>query len=245
MLGENNYTTEILEKELKQLKEKLCEIEKERDFYREVLKKMQAVVHVNDLTPPKGSLVKWINEGVKNVSGWEPEDIVDNPDFLPDNIIGDSIVNEKSRNHFKEDPDNHQIGIYKLRSKDGSAIWYQTVIVPFEKDENGHPVKSLSVAFDVTDEVFNVEELEQRIREYKTKLNSMILEKLTKKEMECFQLIVRGKTLKKIACELNRSYHTIESHKKNLFTKLKVNKISDLVKLAHEFGLVEPTNANG
>ncbi len=59
--------------------------------------------------------------------------------------------------------------------------------------------------------------------------------KLSKREMEIITLITNGKTTKTIAEQLGLSFHTIEAHRKNIHKKLKINKVTELIKLVSEF----------
>ena len=55
---------------------------------------------------------------------------------------------------------------------------------------------------------------------------------LSKREREIIQLIKKGYRTKKIADELNISSYTVETHRKNIFRKIKVNSVSELVSFA-------------
>lgn len=71
------------------------------------------------------------------------------------------------------------------------------------------------------------------------KLESLKLEDLTDREKEVLRLIAMERTSKEIAEELFISPHTVESHRKNLISKLQVRGLSGLVKFAIQSGLVE------
>ncbi len=61
--------------------------------------------------------------------------------------------------------------------------------------------------------------------------------KLSNGENEIVKLISQCKTTKEIAEIKNLSFHTINTHRKNIFRKLKINSISQLVKYAINSGL--------
>jgi DNA-binding CsgD family transcriptional regulator len=61
---------------------------------------------------------------------------------------------------------------------------------------------------------------------------------LTKREMEVVKILVMGKSSRDSADTLNISTYTLETHKKNIFRKLEINSIGELIHLAHEFKLV-------
>ncbi len=62
--------------------------------------------------------------------------------------------------------------------------------------------------------------------------------KISSREIEIIQHICDGKTTDKIAKILNLSKHTVESHRTNIFSKLDVRNVAELVALAFRVGLV-------
>ncbi len=62
---------------------------------------------------------------------------------------------------------------------------------------------------------------------------------LSEREIEITQLIADGLTSRKIADKLFISPHTVQTHRKNIMRKLKVNSVSELVVYAMKAGLVE------
>lgn len=64
-----------------------------------------------------------------------------------------------------------------------------------------------------------------------------IFKKLTKTEKEIVRLLANSMTTMEIAEYKHRSYETINNHKRNIYQKLNINKLSDLITLAIENGL--------
>jgi Response regulator containing a CheY-like receiver domain and an HTH DNA-binding domain len=64
---------------------------------------------------------------------------------------------------------------------------------------------------------------------------------LTPTENELVQLLAQGKTTKEIAEERCLSHHTVNTHRKNIFRKLEVNSVQELIKYALKHGLVDLT----
>jgi len=62
---------------------------------------------------------------------------------------------------------------------------------------------------------------------------------LTETEKEIVKAIAQGKTTKEIANERFSSIHTITTHRKNIFRKLNVNTIHEVVKYALRAGLID------
>lgn len=64
---------------------------------------------------------------------------------------------------------------------------------------------------------------------------------LTQTEREIVSLIAQGKTTKEVANIRNLSYHTVVTHRKNIFRKLEINSIYELTKYAMRMGLINLT----
>lgn len=62
---------------------------------------------------------------------------------------------------------------------------------------------------------------------------------LTLTEKNILKEIALGKTTKEIAAEKNLSFHTINSHRKNIFRKLGVNNVHEATKYAMRAGIVD------
>lgn len=62
---------------------------------------------------------------------------------------------------------------------------------------------------------------------------------LTPAERSILKEIALGKTTKEIAAERNLSFHTVNSHRKNIFRKLNVNNAHEATKYAMKAGIVE------
>jgi DNA-binding NarL/FixJ family response regulator len=60
---------------------------------------------------------------------------------------------------------------------------------------------------------------------------------LTPREIEVLRLLARGRTNKELAGELNMSVRTAESHHANLMSKLGVNSLADLIRIAVRDGI--------
>lgn len=76
--------------------------------------------------------------------------------------------------------------------------------------------------------------MEERLVEMDTSIFSELL-KLTVREREIAQLLVSGLSKKEVATKLFISVATVETHTKNVYKKLKVNKIVELSQLLEQF----------
>jgi DNA-binding NarL/FixJ family response regulator len=64
--------------------------------------------------------------------------------------------------------------------------------------------------------------------------------RLTPRERELVQLLAEGKSNKEAADALGISLNTVETHRKNVMSKLRLRSASDLVRYAIRNKLVEP-----
>lgn len=62
---------------------------------------------------------------------------------------------------------------------------------------------------------------------------------LTGSEKDIVVLIARGLTTKEIARQQNISFHTVNTHRKNIFRKLGINNVSELMMVAIKNGLID------
>ncbi|MDR1594969.1 MAG: response regulator transcription factor [Prevotellaceae bacterium] len=69
--------------------------------------------------------------------------------------------------------------------------------------------------------------------------NQQTGDKLTASERMVLREIGLGKTTKEIAYEHNLSFHTINTHRKNIFRKLEINNMYDAVKYALRAGIID------
>lgn len=60
---------------------------------------------------------------------------------------------------------------------------------------------------------------------------------LSKREVEVISMIKNGFSSEEIAQNLNLSFETVRSHRKNIYLKLGINKLSDLIQFAVEYQL--------
>lgn len=62
---------------------------------------------------------------------------------------------------------------------------------------------------------------------------------LTQSEIEIVKLIANGHSTKDIALKKHISFHTVMTHRKNIFRKLEINNITELIRFAVRKGLID------
>lgn len=89
----------------------------------------------------------------------------------------------------------------------------------------------------ITEEVqLIIDDLKKRKKDGISKRNL-----LTSTENEIVQLIIQGKTAKEIAELRCLSFHTVNTHRKNIFRKLEINSVQELIKYSLKMGLMDLT----
>jgi FixJ family two-component response regulator len=66
-----------------------------------------------------------------------------------------------------------------------------------------------------------------------------LVARLTRRESQVFDLMVRGKRNKQIAYELSTSERTVKAHRHNVMEKLAVGSLAEAVSIAERLGLVD------
>ena len=62
---------------------------------------------------------------------------------------------------------------------------------------------------------------------------------LTHSEIEIVKLIADGYSTKDIALKKHISFHTVMTHRKNIFRKLEINNVTELIRYAVRQGLID------
>lgn len=131
----------------------------------------------------------------------------------------------KSLTFFNEDQEDFLDLTYKLKNASGDWDIMMGTTKTVTRTEDGKPLNAISLL---------VPEKDHKSPQTPPML---LLETLTKREMEIFMLISEGKKTGEIADTLFISEETVKKHKQNIYKKLQCNKTSELVKMAFELGL--------
>ncbi len=81
--------------------------------------------------------------------------------------------------------------------------------------------------------------IENHLKALKRTMNDTADYNLTATEKEILKDIALGKTTKEIAAGRNVSFHTVMTHRKNIFRKLDVNNVHEATKYAMKAGIVD------
>lgn len=98
---------------------------------------------------------------------------------------------------------------------------------------------NLAVKLGLNNKCFICREVTNQIILSSKSMSVTLEERLTLVEREILKEIALGKTTKEVASNRNLSFHTIITHRKNIFRKLEVNNIHEATKYAIRAGIVD------
>lgn len=90
-----------------------------------------------------------------------------------------------------------------------------------------------------TGDVYFCDYAESVMKSEQYKNNDRKFAKLTASEKNILHEIAMGKTTKEIAVEKHLSFHTINTHRRNIYTKLGVNSVNEATRYALQAGLID------
>lgn len=221
------------------LKDNKLIIDDKAEFYEEMINSIGASIHIMKVNEEGNTLPVWISEQYSSIVGYSFEerqaigiDYEKDTLYHPDDI---DIVH----NGIKElisGKANVYAGMFRCKDKNGNWKWILSSARALTI--NGDKGFLLSVVVDLSNNMpeynFLVEKYLKEIAQLK---NQLKIKELTKAEKEIIIELATGKSTKEIAELRGRSYETINNHKRNIFRKLAVSKISELVCFALENGL--------
>ncbi len=91
---------------------------------------------------------------------------------------------------------------------------------------------------------FSTDLIQSGIIDKLKELDDSLYNKLTTRELEIIRFICEGKTSREIAEKLCISIRTVETHRKNIFSKLDVKNTASMIKKAQELGLCNSAQQN-
>ncbi len=96
----------------------------------------------------------------------------------------------------------------------------------------------LNIIFHIEEELVNTpEKIEFYLTQKQRLKNNLKISKLSNSEARVLNLLCKGLTTKDIARTLKRSFNTINNHRRAIFKKLNLHKISDVITFAQSNGL--------
>ena len=212
-------------------------IEDEKEFFREIINSVGASIHIMKVSEDGNTLPVWMNEQYSKIVGYSFDDRQKiGIDYKKDQLYHSDdidIIRNGIKRAFNE-KNKIIAAMFRVKTAQGDWKWVlSTVKVITFNSENF----LLSVVVDLTENMADTLLVERYTKEIANLKNELVLKNLTKTEKEIIKLLASGLTTKQIATERMRSYETINNHKRNIFRKLEVSKLSELVSFAVENGL--------
>lgn len=220
-------------------------------FELEVYKKLLGLFHVGNyyyyIFNAGTANIEFTSEQFTGILGY-PSDMF-NVDWIFDNIHPDDRPRFAAYEHTVTDFFNnlspekilkYKVSYdYRLRCKDGSYKWFLQQVITIQSDENGSVIRVLGVHTDIThlktDDTgsgLSFLGLDGEPSFYNVSINELVLlpgnELFSKREKEVLQLVLAGKTTSEIAELLSVSIHTINSHRKSIFSKSECKSLVEL-----------------
>lgn len=201
---------------------------------------LNAVIHINELD--RNGNIKWVwaNNNYYDFTGFTFEErqklgqkyyeLYYHPDDYP-NVI--KIIHDMAEQKI----DSYSMS-YRIKHKNGNWRWIYNKGNIFDEDKKRGIRKCISIAIEITDRIVqNEEQLDILLKEIAQLRNKALIAELTITEKETIKYLADGMTTRKIASYRGRSYDTINNHKRNIFRKLNLHNMVELVSFAKETGL--------
>lgn len=211
------------------------EIKKKIEFYEYVLNNIGAGIYIN-----RAEQAIYSNQFGRAFSGIIPQEVSRSGTAKyqwqrcqPD----DSQFFEPSKKNRLNKLDGTTTTIWK--QKDTQGLWHTMLgtakTSKWAKD--GQPAEVVACAIVLPKKLTDITRGESLLKENKYLKNKIRLKPLTKREKEILKCIAQGKNTRQIAAEKFISFHTVETHRKNILKKLHLKNMAQLVSLAVECGL--------
>ncbi|MBI9068202.1 MAG: PAS domain-containing protein [Salinivirgaceae bacterium] len=211
-------------------------LKKEKDFLQNLFDALPASVQVVQIDEEGNPTPIWVNKSYENIYGYTLEDrqnLSVAEFYHPDDI---EQVRKAVRHSFKDETFRDSV-VCRIKTSQGEWKWVYIYGCRFKFGSEGKYM--LTTSMEITDSfAFNHSRVQEYMKEITRLENKLSLSKLTAIELEIVCLLANGKSVKEIAELRNRSYETINNHKRNVFKKLGFTKLTELVCFCAENGLI-------
>ncbi|GEM_PF-3036665 len=212
-------------------------VESELNFYKQLLNKLPASVHILEVNDNYETMLRWATDNYVNFTGISLNERAElgfaNPyDYYhPDDA--ESVI--KGTRYIIEGQGEEASFFCRMLNEYQSG-WVFIKIKPFKTVDSRKFI--ICLAFPTKDEnKFASHKFDTYVQEIARLKNQIKINKLSKTECHVFKLLAQGLSTKEVATKLNRSFNTINNHRRSIFNKLGIHKISEAVALAKECGI--------
>lgn len=212
----------------------------ELKFYRQIFNKINAAIYTIDID---SYTIEWINESqiLDSVLGLSRDEVLEQGEYIAAKLVSKSDFNESlslAFDIFKEAPDVSWAGVFRIRHADGHNNWVIYSNATLETDENGIPTKTVVVAIDPQNILNTPKTLDDFVKYIRQLRYREVRDKLTGRQKEILELILKNQSEESISEELGISKYTVVDHRKSLYKKLEVNNSKELFAKAQKIGLM-------
>jgi len=188
--------------------------------------------------------------GLEYMLGYETDEFDIDMAFTyihPEDVkIVSRIVKGTLKNALKigfEGDNNYALVTYRVKKKDGSYINILRQSSPWELDDNGYFLSSLSIITDIS--FINSDKVKWDVYangldnvKFKKNIYKEFIDFFTERELEIIRCISRHCTNTEIANELFISLHTVKTHRKNIFKKANCHNRRELIDFCKKNGIL-------
>ena len=217
----------------------LLEIKDKAAFFENIINAVGASIHILKIDKNENTMPVWMNKQYSKILGYSLQERVNigfsdetKNLYHPDDI---ELIKHATRKTLNERETFH---IINIRGKDKRGDWQwltitsQAITINSDPDYiliGAIPLNNMELEYQVLIDRYNKEILQLK--------NEIKLNRLSKIEKEIITCLAKGLTTREIAQQRIRSYDTINNHKRNIFKKLNLHNIAELVAFAKETGL--------
>ncbi len=210
-------------------------LKKEKDFLQFIVDELPASIQIVKIDEDGNPMPVWTNNAYENIFGYSLEErkkMKPLEFYHPDDVkqVRDAVKQSFIDNNFRD------AVVCRIKHKNRQWKWVYIFGCRLKYSDGGKYM--LSSAVEITKEfTYNHTKMQQYMKEITLLKSKLTLSKLTNSEKEIICLLAKGKTVKEVAVIRERSYDTINNHKRNIFKKLGFTKLSDLICFCVENGL--------
>lgn len=211
----------------------------ENEFLKKLIKCTPASIHVLEINEQCETRPFWIGEEYTRITGFDPIIRKQMGFVAPEEFYHEEdapIVRELTRLFVIGQNEKFAMFLRFKRSVVRSE-WVYVRGARIRIEEGKHHM--VVVLFPINDQAVHSQlKVDLYTKEINRLKHQLTLSKLTKTELNVLEMLGKGLSTKEVANQLCRSYDTVNNHRRSIFSKLGIHKISDLVSLAKEAGLV-------
>lgn len=206
-------------------------------FIKSILDEIPAFIHIVDQQTGK---ILWCNAAWERFFHISCEEVINHSKEVYKKIIHpeDLSLMKTSNDHYRNGDAGNFGGVIRVKYPDETGWrWLIGISRVIRTDSEGIPLLTLAVFMDFTSVIYTREQVQTALRDALNRQNREVWSKITRREKQVIQLLVKGKSTAEIAGELFISQHTVISHRKNIRMKLNVKNTSSLISYLKEIGI--------